>query len=104
MYNSVNCCRALVGQPPCYVGGLSNVRKQVENALALLGASRLGEDVPEAKCLVASACDDRLPVGRHGEVEHTERVASERGDLGHRRVPPQHNLVLRVTVRAHELV
>ena len=63
----------------------------------LLGAG-LGEDVPEAQRLVAGARDDRLAVGRHGEVEHPVRVAGQLGHLHERRVLPHQDLVLRVAV------
>ena len=64
----------------------------------LLGAG-LGEDVPEAQCLVAGAGDDGLAVGRHGEVEHAVRVPGQLGHLHQRRVLPHQDLVLRVAVR-----
>ena len=58
----------------------------------------LGEDVPEAQCLVAGAGDDGLAVGRHGEVEHPVGVAGQLGHLHERRVLPHQDLVLRVAV------
>ena len=57
------------------------------------------KDVPEAQRLITRTRHNRLPVGRHGQVEHAQRVASERCYLAHRRVAPNHNLVLRVAMR-----
>jgi len=50
------------------------------------------------------AGDNGLAVRRDSQVEHAQRVASQRGQLGHGRVAPHDDLVLAVTVRAHNLV
>jgi len=62
------------------------------------------ESVPEAECLVAGAGDYGLAVRAHGEVEDAVGVAGEGDDLLHARVLPHDDLVLRVTVRRHDLV
>jgi hypothetical protein len=87
------------------------------------------EDVPKAKSLVAGARHDRLPIGRHGEVQHAcgmtlvqwrhqrgqrrrlgkgtrhtseeAKAYGERGDLSHRRIAPHRDLVLRIAVRRY---
>ena len=83
---------------------LSNAREQIEHGLGLLGGARLAEDVPEPERLVAGARDDGLAVGGHGQVENPVRVARQLGHLHQRRVLPHEDLVLRVAVRAHQLV
>jgi len=62
------------------------------------------EDVPKPQRLIPGTRHNRLSVRRHGQIQHSQRVASQSGQLGERRVPPDDNLVLAVPVRAHELV
>ena len=75
-------------------------RVVVHRPLALLPR----EDVPEPQRLIPGARDHRLTVGRYREVQHPQRVPRQRRQLGHRGIPPHDDLVLRVPVRADQLV
>ena len=60
--------------------------------------------VPEPQRLVPGARDDDTAIGAHGQVEDSVGVAREAHDLRHAGVLPHDNLVLRVAVRADDLV
>ncbi len=62
------------------------------------------KDIPEAQCLITRPGDNVLPVGRDGQVEDTEGVSGQFGQLTQRGVLPDEDLVLRVPVGAHQLV
>lgn len=77
---------------------LSNICEQVQNALVLLLASGLAEYVPESQRLVPSSCNDCFSVGAKCQIQNAIRMSSQFGDLCQRRIFPNQNLILRVTV------
>ena len=66
--------------------------------------SLAGKDVPEPQGLVSGSRHYRLTVWRHGQVQNSEGVPGERGELCQGGVPPYDDLILTVAVRAHQLV
>eukprot|EP00166_Cyanidium_caldarium_P006324 ctg_900.g375 len=60
--------------------------------------------VPEAQRLVAGAGHHHCTVRTHRQIQHPQQMSGERGHLAHARIPPQNDLILRVPVRAHQLV
>ena len=68
-------------------------RLHLASSHALFTAFQL-ECVPESQRLVPCSCDDRLPIWTHREIQDSESVAREGGDLGHGWVFPDVNLVL----------
>ena len=57
------------------------------------------ENVPESESFVACASNKGPSVGTRRQVQNSVGVASEGGDLFHRRIPPHVDLVLAVAVR-----
>lgn len=84
-------------------GSLPNAGEKIEHGLVFLLTARFAEDVPKAKGLVARASHDGLSVGRHRQVQNSIRVPGEFGYLGQAGIFPDEDLVLRVSVSAHEL-
>lgn len=72
----------------------------VDSASLLL----LLEAVPEAQSLITSTSDDGLAIWAHSKVQDTVGVSGERNDLLHVGVLPDHDLVLAVAMRGHNLV
>ena len=64
----------------------------------------LVEYLPEPESFITSTGDNGLSVGAHGEIENTECMASQRHNLLHARILPNHNLVLAVSVGADDFV
>eukprot|EP00237_Pycnococcus_provasolii_P007733 CAMPEP_0206131394 /NCGR_PEP_ID=MMETSP1472-20131121/44901_1 /ASSEMBLY_ACC=CAM_ASM_001108 /TAXON_ID=41880 /ORGANISM="Pycnococcus provasolii, Strain RCC251" /LENGTH=98 /DNA_ID=CAMNT_0053522837 /DNA_START=84 /DNA_END=378 /DNA_ORIENTATION=+ len=62
------------------------------------------ENAPETERFVASARADRLAIRAHRQVQDAERVTGKCRKLRHAWQSPDDNLVLRVPMRAHELV
>mmetsp|Transcript_13228 Transcript_13228/g.49452 ORF Transcript_13228/g.49452 Transcript_13228/m.49452 type:complete len:225 (+) Transcript_13228:462-1136(+) len=62
------------------------------------------EHVPEPQGFVPRPRHHGLPIGRYRQVKHPQRVPGERRQFAHSRVPPHHDLVLRVPVRAYDFV
>lgn len=83
---------------------LSNLGEKIKNTFGLFGVSRFGKDVPKPQGLVAGASDNGLAVRAHGQIEHTVAVSGEFGQLGHHRILPDEDLILRVAVSGDELV
>jgi hypothetical protein len=79
------------------LGGLQspNESSVIEPALPTrLAPLALWERVPEAKCLVPSTCDDRLPIWAHREVKNAGCMTGQRRDYVQRRIFPYADLVL----------
>ena len=62
------------------------------------------EDVPEAKCFIPGSGDHRFAIGTQRRVQHTLLMAQEFRERLHRRVLPQHDLILGVAVRRKKFV
>jgi hypothetical protein len=62
------------------------------------------ENLPESKRFISGTSHDRRTVWRHGQVQHTVRVASQSCNLAHAWISPDNNLVERVSVGAHNFV
>ena len=63
-----------------------------------------GEDIPKAQGLIACSGHYGGAIRGHGQIEHSIGVTSEGGHLFHLRVLPNIYLVVRVTMRRHDLV
>lgn len=88
---------------------LANVRSHVRcyrRSCPRAGRLRLWsrEDIPETQCLVSSTGHNGLAIRGHGEVQHTKRVACQRGQLAHGRILPHDDLVLGIPMSRDNLV
>jgi len=78
--------------------------KQIQNGLAFLRRSAFGENIPKPQSLVSGPGNDGLTVWRHRQVQHAIRMSRQLGHLNERRVFPDEDLILTISVSADQFV
>ena len=77
------------------------VRRVLRHPLRIHAVLR--EALPKSQRLIRSRGNHRRSVRRLRHVQHSRRVASKLGNLRHRRVLPQAQLILRIPVARQQL-
>lgn len=60
--------------------------------------------IPETQRLIACACNNTLSIGTHSQVQYSQRVPCEGGQLLHGGVPPHDDLIETVAMSRDDLV